>query len=44
MPKVLQLIPLSQVQAESDDDVTQFRGGKKICHKECVLISTPRLE
>lgn len=25
-------------QAESDDDVTQFRGGKKICQKECVLI------
>lgn len=32
------IVSVPNVQAESDDDVTQFRGGKKICQKECVLI------
>ena len=26
------------LKAESEEHVTQFRGGKKICQKECVLI------
>ncbi|XP_065896602.1 ELL-associated factor 1-like [Dysidea avara] len=32
------IVSVPNVQAESEEHVTQFRGGKKICQKECVLI------